>query len=79
MTVYKNVERIRRAKGVTKSHIARKLGISLQGYRYIELGKTRLDAERLKVIGLTLGIKPAVFFDDKLTDCVIVSLNSDYP
>jgi len=69
--VYENVEKIRRARGVTKTHIAKKLNLSLQGYRYIESGSTRLDAERLKTIASVLSVDVAIFFDDKRTETVI--------
>lgn len=69
--VQKNVERIREAKGVTKTHIANKLGITLQGYRHITTGNVRLDVERLIIIANALGVEPAIFFDDELTDSVV--------
>lgn len=69
--VHKNVERIRTAKGVTKTHLARKLGLSLQGYRHIMAGSVRLDVERLKVIADALDVNPSVFFEDELTESVI--------
>jgi transcriptional regulator with XRE-family HTH domain len=73
--VHQNVERLRKAKGVTKTHLANQLGISLQGYRHITSGKVRLDVERLKVISDALGVNPAIFFDKTLTESVIKSLN----
>ncbi len=66
-----NVERIREAKGVTKTHVANKLGISLQGYRHITTGDVRLDVDRLIVIASVLGVEPAVFFNDELTESVV--------
>ncbi|SES03273.1 helix-turn-helix domain-containing protein [Salipaludibacillus aurantiacus] len=69
--IHENVEKIRKAKGVTKTHLAKKLNMSLQGYRYLENGDTRLDAERLKVIAHALGENPAIFFDSELTHSVI--------
>lgn len=74
--VHENVEKIRNAKGITKTHIAQKLNMSLQGYRHITSGEVRLDVERLKVIAHVLGVNPAVFFDNKLTDYVISELDS---
>lgn len=74
--IHKNVERIRSAKGVTKTHLAKQLNMSLQGYRYLENGETRLDAERLKIIARSLGEEPAIFFDSKLTDSVIERINN---
>lgn len=69
--IHKNVEKIRMAKGVTKTYLAGKLGMSVQGYRHIVSGNTRLDVERLKIIAEALDVEPAVFFDDKLTNTVI--------
>lgn len=66
-----NVERVRRARGVTKTHIARKLNLSLQGYRHITSGSVRLDVERLQIIAEVLGVEPAIFFSKELTESVI--------
>lgn len=72
--VHENVERIRIAKGVTKTHIAKRLNLTLQGYRHIASGSVKLDVERLNVIAQVLGVDSAIFFDVKLTDSVINSL-----
>ena len=71
MAVHQNIERVRCAKGVTKTHLAKALGMSLQGYRYLENGSVRLDVERMRRIGDALGVDSAIFLDDKLTDSVI--------
>ncbi|MCG8400851.1 MAG: helix-turn-helix domain-containing protein [Firmicutes bacterium] len=73
--VHENVEKIRVAKGVTKTYLAGKLGMSVQGYRHIFSGNTRLDVERLKIIADLLDVEPAVFFDDHLTKSVIEKIN----
>jgi transcriptional regulator with XRE-family HTH domain len=73
--VHENVEKIRIAKGVTKTYLAGKLDMSVQGYRHIASGKTRLDVERLRIIASALSIDPAIFYDDKLTESVIVRLS----
>lgn len=75
MAVHDNVEKIRRAKGVTKSFLANKIGLSLQGYRHVANGCTRLDVERLKIIAKALNIDSAIFLNDKLTQSVINDLN----
>lgn len=72
--VHLNVEKIRKAKGVTKTHLANKLNMSLQGYRHITSGEVRLDVERLRVIAWVLGVEVGVFFDNKLTESVISEL-----
>ena len=74
MNVNDNVKRIREAKGVTKTFLAKKLGMSLQGYRYLENGDVRMDVERMQEIANALGIKSAVLLDDKVTDSVIKRL-----
>lgn len=75
--VHINVEKIRRAKGVTKTHLADKLNLSLQGYRHITSGNVRLDVERLKVIANVLGVEPAIFFDNELTESVIKEIEKN--
>lgn len=77
MGVNENIEKIRKAKGVTKTFIANKLAMSLQGYRYLENGEVRLDVDRLQLIAKALGVDSAIFLDDKLTDSVIKRLNSN--
>lgn len=71
LNVNDNIRRIREAKGVTKTFVAKKLGMSLQGYRYLENGDVRMDVERMQKIAIALGVDSAIFFDDKLTDSVI--------
>ena len=75
MLVHENLARIRKAKGVTKTTIAKRLGLSLQGYRYLENGESRLDVERLKIISRILDTKVEVFFDDELTNKVVARYN----
>lgn len=74
--IHNNVKNIREAKGVTKTHIAKKLNLSLMGYTHIETGSVRLDVERLKLIANILGVSPEVFFDNQLTEIVIQKLES---
>ena len=56
---------------MSKTFMAKGLGMSLQGYRYLENGSVKLDVERLKVIAKLLGEDSAIFFNDKLTKSVI--------
>jgi transcriptional regulator with XRE-family HTH domain len=78
MTIHENVEKLRKAMGVTMTHLANKLDLTLQGYRHIATGSVRLDAERLKVIGNVLKVDPGVFFDEKLTDSVIKEIENNH-
>jgi transcriptional regulator with XRE-family HTH domain len=77
LMVHLNVEKIRKAKGITKTHIAKKLGMTLQGYSHITSGTVRLDVERLKVIALIFNVDPAIFFNDQLTESVVLDLETN--
>lgn len=68
--VHEVIENIRASKGITKTFMAKKLGLSLQGYIHIANGSVRLDVERLKTIAEILDVKPAIFFEQELTDYV---------
>jgi len=76
MGVTENIKKIRTAKGVSKTFLAKGLKLSLQGYRYIESGDVRLDVERMLKIGQLLGVDSAIFLDDKLTDSVIKTIKT---
>lgn len=69
--IHENVEKIRKAKGVTKTHLAKKLNLTLQGYRHLASGEVNMNVERLRIIAIDLGVEPAVFFDNELTESVI--------
>lgn len=71
MTVYTNIRKVRESKGITKTFVAKALGLSLQGYRYLENGEVRLDVERMQKIAKILGVNSSIFLDDDLTDSVI--------
>lgn len=73
-----NVEKIRKARRVTKTFIANKTGLSLQGYRHIVNKDVRLDVERLKKISGALNVPISIFFDDKLTESVIKEMESEF-
>jgi len=66
-----NIRMIREAKGVTKTHLAKGLGMSLQGYRYLESGQVKLDVERMIRIAQLLGVNSAVLLDDEQTRSII--------
>lgn len=76
MLVNENIRRIREAKGVTKTFVAKSLGLTLQGYRHIEDGDVKLDVERMKIIAHVLGVECAVFLDDELTESVINDISA---
>lgn len=69
--IHDNVRDIRKAKGVSATHIGKALGyVTSQGYYYLESGQVDMSAEKLKVIANVLGEDVGVFFDDELTKIV---------
>lgn len=76
--VHKNLKKIRIAKGVTQAHLAKKLDISKMAYSRMENGESKIDVERLLVIATALSIEVEVFFDEKLTDSVINSMEQKH-
>lgn len=77
MSVNENIRKLREAKGVTKTFIAKGLGMSLQGYRYLENGNVKLDVERMERIGRLLDVDSYIFLKDELTDSVIEKLHTN--
>ena len=70
---YENVKLIRATKGISKTFVAKKIGLTLQGYSHIESGNVNLTTERLRSIAQVLGEELKIFFSDELTDTVISS------
>ncbi|HBJ02388.1 MAG TPA: XRE family transcriptional regulator [Lysinibacillus sp.] len=74
--VYENVKKIRVARGITKRHLAKGINVTEMTYGRIENGTSKLSAEHLKIIATLLGVHVAVFFEDKLTDSVIIEIKN---
>ncbi|WP_342512296.1 helix-turn-helix transcriptional regulator [Sporosarcina sp. FSL K6-1522] len=72
--IHENLKKIRLAKGVTQLHLAKKLGFSNMAYSRMENGKTKMDAEILKVISKELDVGVEIFFNNELTESVIKEL-----
>ena len=75
--IHENLKKIRLAKGMTQLHLAKKLGISNMAYSRMESGKTKIDAEILKVLSKELDVGVEVFFTNELTESVIIELAID--
>ena len=75
--IHENLKKIRLAKGMTQLHLAKKLGISNMAYSRMESGKTKIDAEILKVLSKELNVRVEVFFTNELTESVIIELAID--
>ncbi|WP_164685023.1 helix-turn-helix domain-containing protein [Brevibacillus reuszeri] len=71
--VHERIEQIRIEKGITKSFLAKKLGMSSMGYHYLSIGRSPISTDRLQVIAEALGVDPRVFFDPKLNESVSCS------
>lgn len=69
--VVTNIEKIRKSREITKTELAKRIGISLQGYRHIINGTVRLDVSRVEELAAALNVEATIFFNDELTDTVI--------
>ena len=54
-SIKSNIEKFRKASGISQSEMAERLGLSRTAYRNIEKGKTRLLSDILKRIAEELG------------------------
>jgi len=66
--VVKNIEQIRKRKGITKTHIAKRCGKSVPWYADISKGRRRLFVGDLLSIAEALEEKPEIFFDQELSE-----------
>lgn len=71
--VHLRIEEIRKSKGVTKTHIAKKCGKSVAWYHGISTGRRQPNVESLQQIADALETDVRNFFGDKLSD----TLNSE--
>lgn len=66
MEINKNIRKIRKSKGVTQTHVAKELGITVQTYNGYELGRRKVQADTLHNIALILNEPIENFFNHKI-------------
>lgn len=66
--INKNIKTIRQTKGLTQKFVAEQLGLSQMQYYRIENGRAKLDANTIPELAKILGVQPAIFFKEGLTD-----------
>lgn len=66
--INKNIKTIRQTKGLTQKFVAEQLGMSQMQYYRIENGHAKLDANTIPELARILGVRPAIFFKEGLTD-----------
>lgn len=59
--VHQRIEKLRIHKGVTKSFLAKKIGISAMGYHHLSTGRNSISTNRLQIIAEALGVPPEEF------------------
>ncbi|PIC72489.1 helix-turn-helix domain-containing protein [Sporosarcina sp. P17b] len=72
--VHENLKKIRIAKGVTQVHLAKKLNVTPMTYSRMENGDSKIDVERMKILSQALETDIEVFFNNKLTESVILKM-----
>lgn len=65
MKINEKVRALRKSKGVSQTHMARELNMSISGYNMKELGKRPITANELDKIAKVLGESASIFFDNK--------------
>lgn len=66
--VYERIEEIRKNKGVTKTHIAKRCGKTVSWYYGISVGRRIPDVNALQEIANALEVDVRIFFADELSD-----------
>lgn len=62
------MEAVRKAKGVTKTHIAKKCGHTTAWYSDLIKQRRSIRVEDLVRIAEILGVHPSTFFEDEVSD-----------
>ncbi|AYB39711.1 helix-turn-helix domain-containing protein [Brevibacillus laterosporus] len=69
--VHLRIEEVRKRKGITKSSLAKKIGISPMGYHYLSIGRNPISTDRLQIIAKELNTDPRDFLRPKLNESFI--------
>ncbi|GEC88138.1 helix-turn-helix domain-containing protein [Brevibacillus brevis] len=62
IAVHERIEQIRVDRGVTKSYLAKKLGITAMGYHHLATGRSPISTDSLQIIAEALEVDPRNFF-----------------
>jgi transcriptional regulator with XRE-family HTH domain len=65
LQLHERIRSLRKSKGVSQTHIAKELNMSVSGYNMKESGKRPINTDELQAIAKTLGVSASIFFDDK--------------
>ncbi len=68
LKIHEKVELVRKRKGVTKSHIAKRCGKTPTWYTDISNGRRGMSVESLQQIADALEVDIKVFFDENLSE-----------
>lgn len=68
MQPYERVRQIRRAKGITQTHVAKSIPVPVANYNKVEMGRRPLRVEWIEPIAKALGVKPSDFFCSPLDE-----------
>lgn len=71
--IHIRVEKVRKARGVTKTHLAKVCNKTVAWYSDVSKGKIRLTVNDLEKIAIGLNVDVKIFFDKKLSE----TLNSN--
>ncbi|MDQ0417893.1 transcriptional regulator with XRE-family HTH domain [Croceifilum oryzae] len=66
-----NIEKVREAKGITKTYMGSRVGLTCTGYRHIAVGSVKLTVDRFLDFAKVLDCPPEVLLSDERTECFI--------
>lgn len=66
--VVKNIETLRKRKGMTKTHIANHCGKTITWYADIAKGRRRICLDDVLLIAEAMEVEEKIFFDRKLSE-----------
>lgn len=66
MKLNERIRVFRKSKGISQTHMAKELKISVSGYNMKELGKRPITTTELEEIAKVLGVSASIFFEENV-------------
>lgn len=66
MELYEKIKSVRNVRGIPQIIVAKRLGITVQGYSMKENGRRTISTDDLVTIAKALDVSPSIFFDENI-------------
>lgn len=64
MNIHDKIRALRKSQGISQTHIAEALNMSVSGYNMKECGKRPINTEELQIIAKSLKVSASIFFEN---------------